>query len=469
MKRRTFLKLALVTSGLAVAGYYGSEFLDLSNESVGALAKHTSSNVLVPTNSDWHIPHLLRRVGFGGSPDELSSYQKLGVSVAIGQLLNYESVDDSNLPSQPNITMALTMKPPPGEVLELVQWWVDRMVNTPRPLEEKMTLFWHNHFATAIYKVRSPYLMFKQNQLLRSKGMGDFEVLLMAMTEDPAMLIWLDGARNRKGAANENYGREVMEIFTTGRGWYTEDDVKAASRAFTGYTLNKEGNVTFNPKLHDDGTKTFLGQTGNFGPEDIVKILANHPATAKNISTKLFQYLAYDNPSGDVIDRLANVYTATGGNIRSVVEAILKSDEFFSQQAYLEQVKSPVEYVVAALRSLGASVDPKAAIFALNSMGQLPFNPPSVFGWPSGLAWVNSSTMLVRCNFPLTLQNVTNLSPAVQNGTSVEQLSRILFPEGLPSEVIQTIQQSTDALTDPLDKLRNALRLTMASPFYNLN
>lgn len=465
MNRRSFLKLALLTSGVAVAGYYGAELLEVANASVHSLTNQNLSVSPKQISTDWQIPHLLRRAGFGGSPDEIASYASLGFSGAVDKLLNYQNIDDSSLPSQPNITMSFSNKPNRNEIADLVWWWVDRMIRTPRPLEEKMTLFWHNHFATAIYKVRSPYLMFKQNQLFRSKGMRNFEDLLMGITEDPAMLIWLDGYRNRKGAPNENYAREVMEVFTTGRGYYTEDDVKAGAKAFTGYTLDKEANVSFNPKLHDDSTKTFLGQTGNLGAKDIVKILANHPATAKTISTQLFQYFAYYNPSDDVVQRLANVFTSTGGNIKAVVEAILKSDEFLSQQAYLERVKSPVEYVVTALRSLGATVNPKAAIGILNNMGQLPFDPPSVFGWPDGMSWINTSTMLDRFNFPLAIQNPSSIPSAA----SVEQVSRVLFPEGLPAEVIQAIQQSSNALTTPLDKLRNTIRLAMASPFYNLN
>jgi len=364
--------------------------------------------------------------------------------------------------------MSYEKKPATGEVVNLIGWWLDRMIKTPRPLEEKMTLFWHNHFATAISKVRSPYLMFKQNELLRSKAMGNFEDLLMGITEDPAMLIWLDGAKNRKNAPNENYGREVMEVFTTGRGYYTEDDVKAAARAFTGYTLDSDGNVHFEPRLHDTSSKTFLGQSGNLGPEDVVKILANHPGTAKSIVTELFEYFAYDNPGNDTIDRLTQIYANTNGNIKSIVESILRSNEFLSSQSYLAQVKSPVEFVVAAQRSLGATVTPTIAASALNNMGQLPFDPPSVFGWPSGLAWINTSSILDRINFPLAIQDPTNV-PSTPSDTYVEEIARVIFQDGLPQEVIQSVQSSTNAITDLQDRLRDTLRLMMASPFYNLN
>lgn len=465
MNRRSFLKLALLASGLAAAGYAGYDLLEMANASVHSIANQPNDSIV----TKWQIAHLLRRAGFGGTPNELLNYQNLGLSGAVDRLLNYTAVDDSNLPSQPSISMAFTLKPAASEIASLISWWINRMIITPRPLEEKMALFWHNHFATAIYKVRSPYLMFKQNQLLRAKSMGNFEDLLMSITEDPAMLIWLDGARNRTGAANENYGREVMEVFTIGRGNYTEEDVKAAARALTGYTLNKNGEAVFRPQQHDDTTKTFLGQTGNFGPSDIVHILANHTATARNLTTQLFQFFAYQNPASDVVDKLSNVYMSSGGNISAVVEAILKSNEFISPQAYLANIKSPVEYVVSALRSLGTSANPGLTVRTLTSMGQLPFDPPSVFGWPSGTAWINTSTMLDRVNFPLAIQTPNNFPTALASADSTNNISQALFPDGLPQEVVSVIQTANDALTNPSDKLRNTIRLTMASPFYNLN
>jgi len=467
MNRRAFLKIALVAAGVAIGGYFGPDLLTVANTSVQSLESQVEFGAASFTTDDWKIPHLLRRAGFGASPTELAYFENLGVDAATDRLLNYENIDASNGPDQPNITMRFMRKPPTGEIVNLVWWWVNRMVNTPRPLEEKMALFWHNHFATAIYKVRSPYLMFKQNELLRDKGMGSFRDLLMGITEDPAMLIWLDGAQNRKASPNENYGREIMEVFTIGVGNYTEDDVKAAARALTGYQIDKSGNSFFNPKQHDDGTKTFLGQTGNFGPQDIVSILASHPATAKSIARKLFAYFAYDNPSDDTVSRIANVYTRTDGDIKAVVEAILNSDEFWSAQAHLGLVKSPVEYLTTALRSLGATVNPKAAVATLNSMGQLPFDPPSVFGWPDGAAWINTSTMLDRYNFPLRIQDLDNATLAFED--SVDTATRTLLPEGLPSDVLQVIEQSTDSFPAERQKVRNIIRLTMSTPYYNLN
>lgn len=467
LERRTFLKLAVLTSGLTAAGYLAGDLLQVTDASVQSLTGSLDADPSVPMNPDWQIPHLLRRAGFGGSPDEISSYQNLGLSGAIDRLVNYQSIDESALPAEPNITMERTKKPSPLDIQKLVWWWVDRMVNTSRPLEEKLTLFWHNHFATAIYKVRSPYLMFKQNQLLRTYATGNFSDLLMGITKDPAMLIWLDGAKNRAAAPNENYGREVMEVFTIGVGNYTEDDVKSAARAFTGYQINKSGESFFNPKVHDDGQKTFLGQTGNFGPEDIVNILANHPATAKRITSELFSYLSYSNPSSETVNNLANVFTGSNGNIGAVVEVILKSDEFMSNRAHLSLVKSPVDYVVTAMRSLGATVKPRAVIGALKNMGQLPFNPPSVFGWPEGIGWINTSTILDRYNFPLAID--PSSVQEVQDGASASDVAQVLFPEKLPSEVLQVIQNSSNSLDTPTAQLRNTIRLTMSTPYYNLN
>jgi len=467
MNRRAFLKIALVSSGAVVAGLVGSDLLNMANTSVQSLGNISESGETTFLSDDWKIPHLLRRAGFGASPSELATYESLGADASVNQLVNYETIDTNALANEPDITMSWTKKPSVAETVNLVWWWVDRMVNTPRPLEEKMTLFWHNHFATAIYKVRSPYLMFKQNQLIRSGAMGNFRDLLMGITQDPAMLIWLDGARSKKDAPNENYGREVMEVFTMGVGNYTEDDVKAAARAFTGYQIDKAGNSFFNANQHDNGSKTFLGQKGNFSPEDIVNILASEPATAKSLARKLFTYFAYANPSEDTVNQIANVFTNTDGNIKAVVQAILNSEEFWSAQAYLGLVKGPVEYLATALRSLGATVTPRAAVATLNNMGQLPFDPPSVFGWPDGAAWINTSSMLDRYNFPLLVRNPDNATIAFED--SVDSATRTLFPEGLPSDVLQVIQQSTNSLLDPTEQVRNIIRLTMSTPYYNLN
>jgi uncharacterized protein (DUF1800 family) len=426
------------------------------------------------------IPHLLRRTGFGATPQELDSYRALGFAGAVDRLLNYELIDNSHVSTLPNIRQSYSAKAVGNELRTLAEWWLDRIVRTARPLEEKMTLFWHNHFATGFFKVQNGYLMYKQNEFLRSNALGNFRDILMGITSDGAMLVWLDGNRNRKKNPNENYAREVMEVFSTGRGPYTQDDVVAGARALTGYSIDSNGNGVFNPSQHDTGVKTFLGLTGNLGPSDIIDILVARPETAANLSRELFEFFAYPNPSTDTISRLSKVYFDSVYSIRALVEAILKSDEFVSQQAYLANVKSPVEYVATALRSLGATSRSPADTESMNFQGQLLFDPPSVFGWPSGLSWINTGSMMERFNFPLLVQTTkedssSKLDPSVifGNGASeasaVDALANTLFPEGLPSQVLQVIESSTASISYPVAKTKNVVRLTMASPYYNLN
>jgi uncharacterized protein (DUF1800 family) len=425
------------------------------------------------------IPHLLRRTGFGATPTELDQFQKMGFGSAVDYLLNYQTIDNSQLPAQPNILFAYSGKRSGKELTTLATWWLDRMVRTNRPLEEKMTLFWSNHFATGYDKVRNGYLMFKQNDFLRMNALGNFKDILTGMTADGAMLVWLDGNQNRKGNPNENYAREVMEVFSTGRGPYTEDDVKAGALSFTGFKIDPNGNGVFDPTKHDNTIKTYLGHTGNLGPTDIIDILVAHPATAQNLSKELFEFFAYQGPSMDTLDRLSQVYLKSGYSIRALVEAILKSPEFISSQAYLSLVKGPAEYVATALRSLGATADLAKAMDSMKHMGQLLFDPPSVFGWPSGLGWVNTSSVLERYNFPLLIQtskenSASNLNPSIfGNGTSdstaIQELVTLLFPEGMPSEFTQVIGSSTSALTDANQKTKNTVRLAMSTPFYSLN
>ena len=489
LNRRNFLKASVATAGLAAAMYYGLDLrrVGMASARTGILAPATTSApTTIPISAQ--IPHLLRRVGFGGSPIEIANYTGMGFSAAVENLVNYENVDNSELPGQPNITMSYSSTTSTADFQALQAWWLNRMVATSRPLEEKMTLFWHNHFATAISKVQSVYLMYNQNQFLRENALGNFNDILTGVTTDPAMQIWLDLNGSDKGNPNENYAREVMEVFTTGVGPYTQTDVTNSAKSFTGYVLDTTTDtVTFVPSRHDTTTKTFLGNTDNFAPEDIINILVARPETATKLCTELFEYFAYANPSADTITNLSNVYFSSGYNIKAVVQAILTSDEFLSSNAYLNKVKSPTEFVANAARSLGATVNlwQTASKFGadesfMNEMGQLLFDPPSVFGWPSDLAWIDSGTMMQRFNFPLRIQTTVDNSASgldpyemFANGDSeadnVSNLSQMLYPEGLPSEVLRVIQQSNSTLMDVNSKTKNVVRLTMCTPYYNLN
>src|SRR5712691_891000 len=268
-------------------------------------------------NTRSQVAHLLRRAGFGATEPELDEYTALGFAGALERLLNPEQVDDSATDAQLASLALDTADPESRRKIEADKfWWFNRMLLTRRPLQEKMTLFWHTHFATANFKVGDALLMLQQNQLFRDNAMGNFESLLQQVTRDPAMLIWLDNRTNRKGAPNENYAREVMELFTIGIGNYTDADVKQAARAFTGYSLNADKNFVFQPNQHDTGDKTFLGETKNWDADDVLATLVRHPATARFISSKLFRFFAYDTPDASTIDRLANTFGASGFDVR---------------------------------------------------------------------------------------------------------------------------------------------------------
>jgi uncharacterized protein (DUF1800 family) len=274
-----------------------------------------------------------------------------------------------------------------------------RMLYTQRPLQEKMALFWHTHFATAASKVRAADLLLNQIQLFRDNALGNFETLLQKITRDPAMLAWLDNNQNRKGRPNENYAREVMELFTVGIGNYTDQDVKEAARAFTGYTATRQGEFVFNPNQHDDGDKTFMGIVQNWDADDILAKLVRHPATARFLTTKLFRFFVYDNPDTSTIDRLAATYTNSGFDIRAVVRDIFSGPEFLSERAFRGNVKQPVELVIGSLKALNVQNVGPDLPQATRRMGQDLLNPPDVSGWKGGDNWISATTLLERFNF----------------------------------------------------------------------
>jgi uncharacterized protein (DUF1800 family) len=348
------------------------------------------------------IAHLLRRAGFGASEAELDQYAALGFGGTVERLLNPEQVDDSAA-DQRAAQLAFSNDPTDREArrkLEAAKFgWVTRMLYTQRPLQEKMALFWHTHFATANSKVGNAVLMQQQIQLFREHALGNFETLLQKVTRDPAMLIWLDNRLNRKASPNENFAREVMELFTVGIGNYTEDDIKEAARAFTGHSLTREFAYTFNANQHDTRDKTFFRQTGNFDADHILGILVRHPATARFLTTKLFSWFVHDRPESTTIDRLSSTFTGSGFDIRAVVRDILTGPELLSPQAFHAKIKQPVELVVGSLKALNVQNIGPDATQMMRRMGQDLLNPPDVNGWPGGSTWINATTLFERFNW----------------------------------------------------------------------
>jgi uncharacterized protein (DUF1800 family) len=342
--------------------------------------------------------HLLRRAGFGSTQAELDEYEQLGLEGAVDKLVHYESVSNADLESQ---LAGLDFDFTRG--LDVRLWWLYRMLYTARPLEEKMVFFWHDHFATSLQKVEPEYMK-AQNDLFRAYAVGNFKDFLVAVSKDPAMLDWLDNRTNRVGRPNENYARELMELFTLGEGnGYTEEDIHEIARSFTGWTIRNDAYL-FAAGAHDTGSKTFLGVTvpAGGGESDGVKVcetLAAHPGCGPFIVNKLFEFFAYPGPSQNTVDKFADVYYRTGYNVREVMRAILVSDEFYSEKAVFGTVKSPTEFAVGTLKALDATVDFRRLNGDLAAMGQILLAPPDVAGWDGGLTWINTTTLLARANF----------------------------------------------------------------------
>ena len=363
--------------------------------------------------------HLLRRAGFGGSPEDINGLAARGREGAVDFLINYEEIDNSALD-------ALLFKSFGNENFRLPsdiqRWWLARMIHTRRPFEEKMTFFWHNHFATSYIKVFYPYMAI-QNKTLRRHALDRFDTLLVKVAEDPAMLIWLDGILNLKISPNENFARELQELFTmgitdvvTGEPNYTEKDVREIARCFTGYTIKVKrkkiykSKFRFDPGQHDNTAKEVYGQTANFTGEDIVTLIAARRATPRFLVKKLFEFFVYPLTASAedtaTTEKFADVYMNGNHSIRALVRAIFVSDEFFSARARFALIKNPLEYIVSAIRCLGATYNvgndarPDFTIITrARQMGLELLNPRDVNGWDLNLGWLNTSNMLERYNF----------------------------------------------------------------------
>ena len=368
------------------------------------------------------MAHLLRRAGFGASRDELDQYLAKGYAAVIEELL-YPG-DPQSLPDD----LIRRYHVEQSELRELASsgsYWMYRMITTRCPLEEKIALFWHGLFATGYSKLNQARSLLNQVDMFRRNGLGGFRELLLELSKDPAMLLWLDNNDNHKEAINENYGRELLELFSMGIGNYTEEDVKEGSRAFTGWTLgNAEYMATragkdsiwpygriawhfeFRDQDHDDGEKTFLGETGRFNGEEIIDIIVRQEATARFVCTRLFQFFAadeVDDKGSSTVDEMMQSYFDSGYEIRSVLRTLFNSDYFKSKEARFARVKGPVELMVGAIRLAGSYQTPTLGIEKVTSqtlfMGQGLLQPPSVEGWHEGSEWIDSGSLVERVNF----------------------------------------------------------------------
>ena len=366
------------------------------------------------------MAHLMRRAGFGATRDELEGRVARGYEATVEELLNPEMVDGPDrldfLRYQPGFWKPPTSAGMGGAI------WLNDMVNTQRVLQEKMVLFWHHVFATGYSKIDHFHEVFKQIDMFREMGMGNYRELLVALAKDPAMIYWLDNCDNHSYAVNENWGRELLELFSMGVGNYTEDDVRECSRAFTGWTITPmiprqaygrfDWDFEYQEEDHDDEEKTFLGHTGNFDGEDIIDIVCAHPATARFVARHLYNFFVADEPQvpswsvmppqdPEAIELLAQTFVDSGYEMVPVLRVLFNSD--FFKNARFAKIKSPVEVVVGTLRMVGDFEFPAPGIGILTKesayMGQELMNPPSVEGWHTGAEWINSGSLMKRINF----------------------------------------------------------------------
>ncbi len=408
---------------------------------------------------------LLTRAGFAPSDAEIAAYSTLSQTAAVDRLLaGVRTAAVTATPAwiderfvAPRELRAMSDEARRAEIqrqvrmgLDLRGWWLREMVATPSPLTERMTLFWHNHFVSAQPKVRHTQLMYRQNVLLRTHALGRFDELLHAVAKDPAMLIYLDSATSRRGAPNENFAREVMELFTLGEGKYSEDDIKQAARAFTGWSIDLDtGDYTFRRFLHDSGEKTVFGKSGNFDGDAVLDLILAQPAAAEFIVRKLWREFVSPQPDEARVKKIASQFRASGWSIAQPVRALLLQPEVIARDEDNALVKSPADLVVGFVRQSGGQLSqPVAAAVALAGMGQNLFSPPNVRGWPGGDAWINTHTLLARKQF---LERALNGSPGGKSTAEAaidDMMSASMKADELPRRRVQMLEQAASVRVD---------------------
>jgi hypothetical protein len=427
-----------------------SIFLAVWTVTAATAAGHAAwQNDLAPISAaDWNYDfaaHLLERAGFGGTPDEIQDLARMTPAQAVARLVRFEGTDATKLPpfehsgvhdpglepfppSRPAVTdlakekgeaLGIKVKPTGNRRLQPVvdeffywlrasvletnrvaYWWANRMVASPRPLQEKMALFWHGHFASNEAKVRDYRKLLGQLELFQKQGTGNFKDLTVAVAQDPAMLSFLDAGVNVKGASNENFAREIMELFTMGVGNYTEKDIREAARAFTGWNY-VDTKFVVNKDQHDDGEKTFLGKTGHFDGVDVINIIMEQPVTSDFIAGKIYRFFVRQQVSPEFQKQLGKVLRDNNYELKPLLERIFLSRDFYSPASVGTQIKSPVELAISTYRKLGQKSVPGVPDFnlATGALGQQLFSPPTVAGWAGGQSWITPGLLLERANF----------------------------------------------------------------------
>ncbi len=430
--------------------------------------------------------HLLRRAGFGGTPAEIARYSAMRATDAAAALLAMPSASSIAPPEQAQVDGPLRQGETRESLAALQLWWLNRMLNTPAPLQEKMTLYFHGHF-TSRATPRFPRITYNQNALFRRYAAGNLRELTREVSKDAAMLIYLDGAENVASHPNENYARELMELFTLGVDNYSENDVRESARAWTGWrVVRRTDSVVFDEARHDAGSKTFLGRTGNFNGDDIVDIIFDQPQCARFFAASLLNWFVYNDPEPELVDAVAGVMRAHRYELAPVLGTIFASNVFYGERSYRALVKSPVEFVVGTYKTLGLSEIGEMAIPSLQQMGQRLFFPPSVAGWPGGKNWLTSGTMIDRQNFLTRLLGSQTLrtsswlrqlpvAPASAAGVLAQRIVQNDVSPASRSELEAYLGGAGSAALPSLSaenydqRISGAVYLAMATPAYQLN
>ncbi len=418
--------------------------------------------------------HLLGRAQFGYTPTELDRAANSGLAETVERLLAPQ-------PESPEFQQAETALRKTafatGEITDLKIWWLYRMWSSANPLAEKMALFWHNHFATSYDKIRSVPQMLAQNEVIRAHGLKNFKQLLHGMSVDTAMLLWLDGNANRKRHPNENFAREIMELFALGVGNYTEKDIQEAARAFSGWHV-REGAFWFNTLQHDESSKTVFGKSGNFDGTAIVVLCLAQPACPRFLAMKLLKTFVCPEPTSAMIDAVAARIRLHDFAISPVLHELFSSQMFFEASHRRSVIKSPLDLVVGSLRTLAATVKWPPVAKLLANLGQDVFEPPSVKGWEGGRLWINSSSILLRTNFATELasgEQIASLLKAIVDGAGgtsdavVTRLERLLLGGSVNAELhADLVAQQKRAEGNAQQKLRSTMQLILSLPEYQL-
>jgi uncharacterized protein (DUF1800 family) len=438
-QRAVLLALLISAAGISFAAVERGQ---------GAGPSQWADDLAPITAQDWsyeRAAHLLERAGFGGTPEEIQELAALSPQQAVARLVHYESIDNSQLKafdesgvfepgvdpfpaSRPATTelakkkgeaLGVKVKPNGNRPLQPVvnkffywlrasmletnrvgYWWANRMLATKRPLEERMALFWHGHFANNEEKIRDYRKLLKQLQLFQTSGTGNFRELLIAVAQDPAMLVFLDAGLNVKGAPNENFAREIMELFTMGVGNYSEKDIREAARAFTGWNV-RDLQFVVNPDKHDDGEKTVLDKTGKFGGVEVIDIILAQPVTAEFMASKLYRYFVRQEASPALRKKLGALLRDNKYELKPLLETIFLSRDFYSAPSFATRIKSPVELVISTYKKLGLTEVPGVPDFneVTGALGQYLLRPPTVAGWAYGKSWITPGLLIERGNF----------------------------------------------------------------------